>query len=186
MRYLKLFLSVVFVGILIWAGLIFAADFIRQDTITGTFGLNQEFCVGGDRTAHYINGRYVTFPETEPNRSFLVDSSHFEANPPFLGCNNLNNQTYVLPSELPAGNPTIVCLYSSNPLPTYDCRDTTPPTQSNITASSITQTGATITWTTNESATNTIKYGPVSGSYESYPTTNTKSAGTGTSASGAL
>ncbi|MFY9484868.1 MAG: hypothetical protein WAP74_04645 [Patescibacteria group bacterium] len=70
---------------------------------------------------------------------------------------------------------------------TVTVTDTTPPTITNLTAGSITETGATITWTTAgepASTTHTVKYGTTSGSYDSYP--NTKSAGSGTSASGAL
>jgi len=184
MRYFKFLASLVLLTVIFWAVVIFANSHIRSDTITGAFGLNVELCVGGDQTAHYINGRYITVPETEPNRSFFVDSSLFLADPPLIGCNQLNNQTYIRLVELPSGDNVIVCLWSSNPLPTYDCRDTTPPVISNLTAGSITQTSATITWTVNESSTNTIKYGTTSGSYDSYP--NTKSAGSGTSASGGL
>ena len=182
-HYLKFLFGTVFLLAAIWAGVSLANGHIRSDTVTGFFGLNDQVCVGGDQTAHYIYGRYVTFPETD-TRSFSVGGSSFSPDPPLLGCNNLNNQTYITIIELPFGNPTIICLWASNPLPTYDCRDTTPPVQSNITAGSITQTSATITWTTDESATHTIKYGTTSGSYDTY--SNTKSAGSGTSASGAL
>lgn len=57
-----------------------------------------------------------------------------------------------------------------------------PPTQSNIQATNITQTGFTVTWTTNAKANHTVRYGTSSGNY-----TKSKSAGSGTTqASGSI
>lgn len=52
---------------------------------------------------------------------------------------------------------------------TVNVADTTPPSISAVTAGSITQTGATITWTTNEAADSQVKYGTTS-SYGSQTT----------------
>lgn len=187
---IKLVLSLIVLAIIFGFGFIIATGHIRSDNVTGTLGdgFNQRwyFCVGGNQTAHYLANRYVTFPGSSTSSYQIISNSYFEAEPPFLNCNQLNNQTYIeVPEEVyNLTNLTTVCLWSTNPSPTVDCVDTTPPVISNLTAGSITQTGATITWTTNETATHTIKYGTTSGSYDSYP--NTKTAGSGTSASGAL
>jgi hypothetical protein len=50
--------------------------------------------------------------------------------------------------------------------------DTTPPTISSVTASSITSSGATITWTTNENSDSQVEYG-LTASYGSQTTLNT-------------
>lgn len=60
--------------------------------------------------------------------------------------------------------------------------DTTPPTLLAISASSLTQTAATVTWTTNEAATSQVDYGPTTG----YGSTTTLDATLVTSHSAAL
>ena len=130
----------------------------------------------GDVTANYFATRYITIPDRSSD-SFRITSSDYPR-PPFCDTETEISLDPSAPSSVQAGD--TIKLYTTDPNASHD---TTPPVQSNITAGSITQTSATITWTTNESATHTIKYGTTSGSYDSYP--NTKAAGTGTSASGA-
>lgn len=151
---------------------------VRTDTIV--YEANFTICLSADHgnvSADYSAGRYVTFPDRSSN-SFRIDSSEY---PGGALCSTATEVivTTELPGTLPTGS--TIKLWTSDPNANHD---TTPPTISNLTASSITQTGATITWTTNESATHTIKYGTTSGSYDSYA--NTKAAGSGTSASGVL
>ncbi len=134
----------------------------------------------GNVTADYSVGRYVTFPDRS-SASFNIQSSEYPGDA-ICSVNTELIFTTDPPSNLQVGD--TIKLWTSDPNANHD---TTPPTITNLTAGSITQTGATITWTTAgepASTTHTIKYGTTSGSYDSYP--NTKSAGSGTSASGAL
>lgn len=147
----------------------------------GNSGPNEtmsHFCIGGNHASVYANGWFKPAWTTGTWR--MEAATYYAEGSP--GCMMSPDKTRF---EVATGPTTAglitdpgITLYNSDPA------DTTPPTISNLTAGSITQTGATITWTTNESATHTIKYGTTSGSYDSYP--NTKSAGSGTSASGAL
>jgi len=172
---IRVFSVITFIAFL-FGVIAFASDHLREDTTTLS-GVYDHFIIcDQDLTAHYITNRYVTFSFNNHSTSYIITSSAYEqlSEPDCLGGTVVRTTPTVAPAQ--TGNLT-VRLWQNNPI------DTTPPTQSNITAGSITQTAATITWTTNESATHTIKYGTTSGSYDSYP--NTKAAGSGTSASGA-
>lgn len=69
-----------------------------------------------------------------------------------------------------SGNESVFSAEVSKVLPPSS--DTTPPTISGVTASSITATGATITWTTNESSDTQVEYGTTT-AYGSSTTLNT-------------
>ncbi|MFY9484611.1 MAG: hypothetical protein WAP74_03250 [Patescibacteria group bacterium] len=176
------FLVIIFVlAVFLFTTFAFAEEYLREDRVCDNSVSPDLFLVGAatDLTADYKPNRFVTFSHNNHSTSYKIGSSTYEVADQ-SDC--LGASTYVRPVS-GVSFPTIiqavqVRLWENNPI------DTTPPTITNLTAGSITQTGATITWTTNESATHTIKYGTTSGSYDSYP--NTKSAGTGASASGAL
>jgi large repetitive protein len=65
------------------------------------------------------------------------------------------NHTLTAVARDAAGNQT-----TSVPVTVTVGLDTTPPVISNVTVSSVTASGATITWTTNESSTSQVSYGP--------------------------
>lgn len=155
---------------------VLADQLIRENDGSNPNDVLDEICVNdsagnfGNFTADYVAPRYIVFTPGGFQRTVVSSSYGF--------CSGLGVNTTIVKLSDPTND---IITYQ---LDLWAPGDTTPPTISNLTAGSITQTGATITWTTNETATHTIKYGTTSGSYDSYP--NTKSAGSGTSASGAL
>jgi len=151
---------IVFVSIIaiIAPATLFAGGHLREDQTCGgavdpTFF---ELFPDEDLTAHYSAGRYVTFSHNSHATSYRIGSSSFNfASSPF--CEGLQ-ATRVEPAsgvQFPSlsGPTTNVRLWQNDPI------DTTPPTISNIQATNITQTGATITWTTNENADSKVDYG---------------------------
>jgi len=148
MRVIFLFITAVMIVIsLLFARQVTAShrtDYLRQDTIRSGTGPN-EICIDGNQTSSYRAGYAVELQQLL-DQYFDVISSSYDTS---LFC---PNQT-LIEINIAAGFMEIddwVRVYSN---------DTTPPTISNISAGSITQTSATITWTTNENADSKVDYG---------------------------
>ena len=83
------------------------------------------------------------------------------------------------PTPTPTPTPTLTPTPTNTPTPTPTPSpgDTTPPVISNIIVSSITQTSASVSWSTNENSTSLVEYGTTSGTLTSSKTGITVASG---------